>query len=486
MAGLRRFLRGAALVAFHAVLLRPVLRVYFGVRYRRRKLVPRGPCLVVANHNSHLDAVVLMSLFPLRRLPHVHPVAAADYFGTNPVRRFAAMLLMNGIPIARTVSAGVDPLAPIVKALREGESLIFFPEGSRGEAGVVGPFRPGIGRIVQQVPGLLVVPVFLSGPERSLPRGTVLPMPLGLEVTVGRPRTYPPELDTKKIAEEARRDVLALAPPRPPEPGPRPSRPVRIAVCGVDAEARRAAWLESVVRAGRLDRTLGVGEPLLEAEGGSVRELSGRLPLVRSRWWPAMLAWIFRSRGLYRGGKFAETVERARTNEALVEAGTARLLVEEGDPLVDLLAWAEADFYRGVLDEKGLERVMLFLSGERRIPTGLWWRFLRNAPAVWLLNVFDLARPRPPDVLVLVRGPVSHAMERIRAAGEPIEPHENETFLERLQVAYGRVAGLLERRGRTEVLSFDAESTDAERIGEEVATACARRLVGIAGSTRIS
>lgn len=486
MAGLRRLLRGAALVAFHATLLRPVLRVYFGVRYRRRKLVPKGPCLVVANHNSHLDAVILMSLFPLRRLPHVHPVAAADYFGTNPVRRFAAMLLMNGIPIDRAVSAGVDPLAPIVQALRQGESLIFFPEGSRGEAGVVGPFRPGIGRIVQQVPGLLVVPVFLSGPERALPRGTVLPMPLGLEVTVGRPRTYPAQLDARKIAEEARRDVLALAPPPPPEPGPRPSRPIRVAVCGVDAHSRRAGWLESVARAGRLDRTLGVGEPLLEADGATVRELPGRPPLVRSRWWPAMLAWIFRSRGLYRGGKFAEMVERARTNEALAEAGAARLLVEEGDPLVDLLAWAEADSYRGVLDDKGLERVMLFLSGQRRIPTALWWRFLRKAPAVWLLNVFDLARPTPPDVLVLVRAPASRAMERIRAAGEPIEPYQNETFLERLQVAYGHVAALLERRGRTEFLSFDAEADSAERIGEEVATACARKLLALAGRARDS
>ena len=114
------------MILFHAGFVRPVLTL-FGVRYRRRALVPRGPCLVVANHNSHLDAPVLMSLFPLRRLPHVHPVAAVDYFGQTWLRRTMAMLLMNAIPIERKAASGTDPLSPVVQALREGESLVFFP-----------------------------------------------------------------------------------------------------------------------------------------------------------------------------------------------------------------------------------------------------------------------------------------------------------------------------------------------------------------------
>ncbi len=477
MNGVKRLLRRAALLGFHIGFIRPALRIYWGVRYRGRSRVPKGPCLVVANHNSHVDAAILMSLFPLRRLPHVHPVAAADYFGTNPVRRFLAMLLMNGIPIERTAAAGVDPLSPIVKVLREGESLIFFPEGSRGEAGVVGPFRPGVGRLVRDVPGLLVVPVFLSGPERTWPRGTIMPMPLDLEAIVGKPRTYPADEDPRAIAEAVRRDVLALAPPPPPEPGPRPQPPLRVAVCGVDPEARHAAFLEIVARLGRLDRTLGLGEPILEADGQGVRECTRRLPLVRSRWGPAFLAWAFRTGGLHKGSKFAETVERARLVEALGDGTAARLLVSEGDPLVELLAWAEADFYRGVFDEKGLERVMLFLSGERRIPLGHWWRLMSKAPAVWLLNVFDLARPTPPDVLVLARVSVPRAMEKVRSRGEPLEAYQNEAFLDRLQEAYAHVASLLRRRGKAQLLELDVEAVGPERIGEEVASACARRLV---------
>ena len=59
--------RRAALLAFHVGFVRPMLRFFWGARYRRINLVPQGPCLVIANHNSHLDAALLMSLFPLRR-----------------------------------------------------------------------------------------------------------------------------------------------------------------------------------------------------------------------------------------------------------------------------------------------------------------------------------------------------------------------------------------------------------------------------------
>jgi 1-acyl-sn-glycerol-3-phosphate acyltransferase len=151
-----RFFRNIALYMFHIGFARPVLRWVVGLRYRRKSLVPEGPCLVVSNHNSHLDAAILATLFPLKRLPHVHPVAAADYFGSTWLKRTMAMLFMNAMPIERHPAKGTDPLAPIVAGLESGKSLIFFPEGSRGQAGVLAQFRPGIGKLVKQLPGLLV------------------------------------------------------------------------------------------------------------------------------------------------------------------------------------------------------------------------------------------------------------------------------------------------------------------------------------------
>ncbi|HKQ62512.1 MAG TPA: lysophospholipid acyltransferase family protein, partial [Candidatus Polarisedimenticolaceae bacterium] len=203
---MRRLLRDLALVSFHLLVVRPVLRWLVGVRFRRRGLLPAGPCLVVSNHNSHLDAPILMSMFPLARLRRVHPVAAADYFGQSWLRRTMAMLLMNGIAIERHARSGQDPLAPVAEALREGQTLILFPEGSRGEAGVIAPFRPGVGRLAQLLPGLVVVPVHLTGPERIWPRGRVVPVPFNIDVFVGKPRSYDPALEAREIAEQVQRD----------------------------------------------------------------------------------------------------------------------------------------------------------------------------------------------------------------------------------------------------------------------------------------
>jgi 1-acyl-sn-glycerol-3-phosphate acyltransferase len=108
---LRRLLRLAGLYAFQLGFVRPMIRWYWGAHYRRRNNIPEGPCIVVANHNSHIDAAVLMAMFPLRRLPHVHPVAAADYFGKNAFRQTAAMVGMNAMGIERTAAPGRDVLS---------------------------------------------------------------------------------------------------------------------------------------------------------------------------------------------------------------------------------------------------------------------------------------------------------------------------------------------------------------------------------------
>ncbi len=472
MKTLRRWLRLAAFYAFQLGFVRPMFRWYWGAHFRRRQSVPKGPCIVVANHNSHLDAALLMTMFPIARLSHVHPVAAADYFGKTAWRRAVAMVWMNAMGIERTAPPGRDVLSPTIEALEAGETLIFFPEGSRGEPGVVGPFRPGIGRIVKSVPGVLVVPVFLAGAERSLPRGESVPLPLGIDVIIGKPRTYSSLLDAREIAERVRADVLALAPPPPSVPGPRPTPPVRVACCGIDDEANHALFLALTERLGAAGRTIGISGKIIEADGSGPRESDG-VPLSRSRLAPKALAWAFRTGGMYRGNKFAEMVQRARVDEALQDGRSARFVVGDGSPLVDLLAWAGAGFYSGAFDEKGLQQLLLSVSGQRRLPFGQWAGFVRKAPEVWLLNVFDLAHPPVPDVLVLTtRGPDS-VMERVRSRGAVLESWQSEVFLGRLQEGYLRVAAVLRKR-RVEVVELDALDLNAGRAAEGIEAACRR------------
>jgi 1-acyl-sn-glycerol-3-phosphate acyltransferase len=467
----RRLLQTLALYAFHISFTRPLLRWVAGVRYRRRDRVPDGPCLVVSNHNSHLDAAVLMTMFPLRRLAHVHPVAAADYFGSNWFMSTLAMLLMNGIPIERRPSRGNDPLAPLVGLLKSGESLIFFPEGSRGEAGVVARFRSGIGKLVREVPGLLVVPVFLSGPERIWPRGEMVPVPLSVDANIGRPRTYDALEDPRAIAEQVRQDVLALAPPPPPVPGEGVAPPLRVAVCGIDDGSVSDVSRRVAGRLGRYGPAFGVADRVLEADADGVRETTAPVPLGRERAWLGLLAALFRTGPRFKGRRFVDLVERAQVNEALGQGGSTRFVVEDGSVLVDLLASALAG-RDPAPEEREARDLLLYLTGERKVPLGKSWRTIRTSSEVWLLNTFNLTRATVPEVLVHVTLPVAPLMRRLRSEGVELLPYQSESGLERLQEAYRESGELLRRRRRVEVVELDLSEVDAETAAERIEAVC--------------
>jgi hypothetical protein len=185
------------------------------------------------------------------------------------------------------------------------------------------------------------------------------------------------------------------------------------------------------------------------------------------------MAWGFRTGGRFKGERFVEMVERAQLNEALGQGRDARFVVTDGSALVDLMAWAEADFYRGVFRESELNHMMQYLAGQKKIPVGNWWRFIRKAPEVWLINTFDLARTPVPEMLVLVRPPVSRIMERLRRRGEELQPYENDEFLVKLQTAYSQVGNVLNNRRKVVLLELDPDDADLDQVADEIAAACA-------------
>src|SRR5262249_62193380 len=102
-----------------------------GVNLRHGERLPAaGPAIVVANHNSHLDTLVLLSLFPQRMLKQLRPVAAADYFMKRRDRAWLALEIIGIIPLIRDVRAShSDPLARCDAALAEDSILNQFPYG---------------------------------------------------------------------------------------------------------------------------------------------------------------------------------------------------------------------------------------------------------------------------------------------------------------------------------------------------------------------
>lgn len=194
---------------------RPLVYLFLGVNIRNRALLPKsGPAIIVANHNSHLDTLVLISLFPLQMLRSVRPVAAADYWLKNGMIAWFANHIVGIVPVERcSDKRSGDVLAPISKAIEEKSILIFFPEGSRGEAEQMTKFRSGIARIAERHPEVPITPVFLHGLGKSLPRGEGVLVPFICDAFVGNPVYWnydrvgflsTLESDIKKLAEEAR------------------------------------------------------------------------------------------------------------------------------------------------------------------------------------------------------------------------------------------------------------------------------------------
>jgi 1-acyl-sn-glycerol-3-phosphate acyltransferase len=172
---------------FFLLIVRPLITIVIGLILQGEERLPlKGPAIVAANHNSHLDTLTLMSLWPLPQLNQVRPVAAADYFLSNRLVAWFSLTFMRIIPIERhRQDRHSDPLAALSAALDRGEILLLFPEGSRGEPEQLSRFKTGVSRLVERHPDVPIVPIFMYGLGKALPRGSSLLVPFFADVIIG-------------------------------------------------------------------------------------------------------------------------------------------------------------------------------------------------------------------------------------------------------------------------------------------------------------
>ncbi len=87
----------------------------------------------------------------------------------------------------RARPATQDPLEPLIEALTNGDSIILFPEGTRGNHEEPQTFKAGLYNLALKFPGVVLVPAWINNVQRVMPKGEVVPVPILCSVTFGAP-----------------------------------------------------------------------------------------------------------------------------------------------------------------------------------------------------------------------------------------------------------------------------------------------------------
>lgn len=208
-----------------------ICRFLTGIRAKQTSpIADNTPCIYYANHSSHLDGLVIWSCLAPDIRPYVHPVAAEDYWNKNRLRRYLSRRIFRAVLIPRHAtrmafseyppesqrqveltkesSTNNDLSAPtqnkvnalelMQKILDKGESLIIFPEGTRGNGESIQDFKAGLWHLSRKNPNVQLVPIYLENLNRVLPKGSRLVVPVICSALFGAPIESTTEEESKQ------------------------------------------------------------------------------------------------------------------------------------------------------------------------------------------------------------------------------------------------------------------------------------------------
>ena len=163
-----------------------------------------------ANHQSHFDWVLIWAALPRDLRTITRPIAARDYWTSTPLKHWITREIFNAVYVSRQREADEDPLEPLMEALRQGDSLVIFPEGTRGNKGDPAPFKAGLYHLAEAFPDVQLIPAWIDNVQRVMPKGEVVPVPILCSVTFGAPLMLEPGEDKRVFLDRARDAVIAL------------------------------------------------------------------------------------------------------------------------------------------------------------------------------------------------------------------------------------------------------------------------------------
>ena len=166
-----------------------------------------------ANHASHGDFVLVWISLPKTWRMLTQPVAGADYWLGSKLKAFIAEQVFRVLLIDRQHDP-THAVAAMDGALKQGKSLILFPEGTRNTTDdqVLLPFKSGLYHLARENENVEFVPVWINNINRVLPKGKILPIPLLCDVRIGEVIKKLPDEDKTEFLTRTRQALLDLAP----------------------------------------------------------------------------------------------------------------------------------------------------------------------------------------------------------------------------------------------------------------------------------
>jgi 1-acyl-sn-glycerol-3-phosphate acyltransferase len=188
-----------------------LVRLLTGAQARWQGCPPKAEQRIYfANHQSHADLVMIWAALPHELRGITRPIAAKDYWTKSKFRQWITTAVFNAIYVDRAKTGEQDPLEPLIEALDKGDSVILFPEGTRGHADDPQPFKAGLYNLATRFPHVVLVPAWINNIQRVMPKGEVVPVPILCSVTFGEPVKVEDGEERRAFLDRARLAVMAL------------------------------------------------------------------------------------------------------------------------------------------------------------------------------------------------------------------------------------------------------------------------------------
>lgn len=191
------FIKGNTRTKFSHTAAYFAFRWLFAVYFRKQisgieNLPKKGSFIIAANHSSMLDFPLILTSVPFKNMKDIFIPAAQDYFYVNKYRKTIVEFLFNTFPFER-IGDFVKGLKICEELIKQGNSVILFPEGTRSIEGDIHTFKPGLGSLAYNLK-VPIIPTYIKGAHEALGKGCTLPLPRKIEICFGE-TIYPDKLN---------------------------------------------------------------------------------------------------------------------------------------------------------------------------------------------------------------------------------------------------------------------------------------------------